>query len=147
MTGPMTIKAFDSSSLNDCKLATTTIASERPQDALDANIKDIVNGDVKDINSRRHGSAPLVVGKSGEYIAADHEIKDVGLEPIAIVGMAVRFPQGADSPDDVWKMLVEGRCASTEFPKDRLNIDGFWNSDPEKLNSVSSPLLKAALEI
>ena len=143
----MTIKAFDSSSLNDCKLAATTIASEGPPDAFGSNIKNIVNGDVKDINGGKHGSAPLAVGKSGEYIAADHETKDVGLEPIAIVGMAVRFPQGADSPDDVWKMLVEGRCASTEFPKDRLNIDGFWNSDPEKLNNVSSPLLKAALKI
>src|SRR5689334_18579448 len=32
-------------------------------------------------------------------------------EPIAIIGMGCRFPGGAHSPEDFWKLLDEGRDA------------------------------------
>ncbi|GGU31720.1 type I polyketide synthase [Lentzea flava] len=40
-------------------------------------------------------------------------------DDIAIVGMACHFPNGIDSPEDLWRVLVEGEDAMSDFPTDR----------------------------
>ncbi|WP_037309269.1 type I polyketide synthase, partial [Amycolatopsis orientalis] len=40
-------------------------------------------------------------------------------EPIAIVGMACRFPGGAHSPEQLWRLLSESRDAVGPFPDNR----------------------------
>ena len=40
-------------------------------------------------------------------------------EPIAVVGMACRFPGGADSPTRFWELLVQGYDAMRPVPVDR----------------------------
>lgn len=60
-----------------------------------------------------------------------------GLEPLAIIGLAFEFPQEATSEESFWQMICDGRSASMDFPKDRLNIDAFYHPDESRQNTVS----------
>ncbi|KAI1820376.1 hypothetical protein F4861DRAFT_533744 [Xylaria intraflava] len=57
-----------------------------------------------------------------------------GAEPVAIVGMACRFPGESNTPTDFWGMLVQQRSGYSEPPSSRFNIDGFHS---EKANTGS----------
>ncbi|MEW2079923.1 type I polyketide synthase, partial [Streptomyces sp. NPDC013433] len=53
-------------------------------------------------------------------------------EPIAIVAMACRFPGGVMSPEDLWRMLADGRDGLTGFPADRgWNVEELYHPDPD----------------
>jgi acyl transferase domain-containing protein/acyl carrier protein len=47
----------------------------------------------------------------------------------AIVGYAARFP-GAQDADEFWDVLREGRDAISEVPKDRWDVDEFFDPEP-----------------
>lgn len=51
-------------------------------------------------------------------------------EPIAIVGMACRFPGGADDPESYWRLIRDGTDAIREIPPDRWDADAFYDPDP-----------------
>uniref|UniRef100_UPI0025B12DC3 type I polyketide synthase n=1 Tax=Amycolatopsis solani TaxID=3028615 RepID=UPI0025B12DC3 len=52
-------------------------------------------------------------------------------EPIAIVGMSCRYPGGIGSPDDLWRLVAEGRDGIGEFPADRgWTVE--HSTDPER---------------
>ncbi|MBB4689250.1 acyl transferase domain-containing protein [Amycolatopsis jiangsuensis] len=41
------------------------------------------------------------------------------MQPLAIVGMSCRYPGGVDGPEDLWRVLAEGRHVGGPFPADR----------------------------
>ncbi len=52
-------------------------------------------------------------------------------EPVAIVGVACRFPGGCDDPASFWALLEDGRDGIREVPPDRWDVDAYYDPDPE----------------
>ena len=58
-------------------------------------------------------------------------------EPVAIVGIGCRFP-GASSPAAFWRLLIDGRCTVGEVPRDRFDLDLYYDPRPATPGKVST---------
>jgi acyl transferase domain-containing protein/acyl carrier protein len=71
---------------------------------------------------------------SPERPAADERGVSRGLErsaPIAIVGVGLRMPGGANDLESFWQVLVEGRDTLRPIPTDRFDVEAMYDPDPE----------------
>ncbi|APU21560.1 type I polyketide synthase [Actinoalloteichus sp. GBA129-24] len=67
-------------------------------------------------------------GPSGTFVADD---------PVVIVGMTCRFPGDVDSPDDLWRLLLDEADVMSEFPTDRgWDLARLHDPDPDRLGTT-----------
>ncbi len=62
---------------------------------------------------------------------------EASAEPIAVVGMACRFPGGVESTAGLWDVVATGRDVLGEFPSDRgWNLADLFDSDPDAVGKT-----------
>ncbi|MFI1510877.1 SDR family NAD(P)-dependent oxidoreductase, partial [Streptomyces sp. NPDC020597] len=58
-------------------------------------------------------------------------------EPIAIVSMGCRFPGGAHSPDDFWRLVLDETDAISSLPADRgWDVENLYDPDPDRAGTT-----------
>ncbi|WP_432206966.1 aminotransferase class III-fold pyridoxal phosphate-dependent enzyme, partial [Burkholderia pyrrocinia] len=79
-----------------------------------------------------HAAPTQAVPAQPRAVAPAIEAREAGTpEPIAIVGMSCRFPGAAHDLDAYWRLLNDGVDAISEVPRERWDVDAYYDPDPE----------------
>ncbi|MFC0435291.1 type I polyketide synthase [Kutzneria buriramensis] len=92
---------------------------------------------VFDYPTTRAVAGYLVTTFAGAAKTTKARAKSTSDEPIAIVGMACRYPGGVTSPEDLWQLVVNGVDAVTDFPTDRgWDTERIYDPSGERPNTT-----------
>lgn len=61
---------------------------------------------------------------------------DSANEPVAIIGLSCKFAGDASNPENLWRLLTNGRTAWLEVPSSRFCATGAYQPNPEKVSRV-----------
>lgn len=66
------------------------------------------------------------------------QVHDYGdhIEPIAIIGMACRYPGEAKSVKNFWEMIIDGRNGHSEIPASRWDAEAYYHPSHERRGAV-----------
>ncbi len=106
---------FDYPTLNDLTRYLNTLLST-------------LDSDVKDSNDKKFAEKRLALQTANSQLKLSHQPQN---EAIAIIGMGCRFPGGANDPETFWDLLAKGFDAIREVPKERWDIDAYYDPNPE----------------
>ncbi|MCG8639313.1 MAG: acyltransferase domain-containing protein, partial [Desulfobacterales bacterium] len=79
-------------------------------------------------------SAPVPLSVSGPV-----ESPEDGDQPVAVVGLGLRFPGGSNTPDAFWRFLKDGKDAISRVPGERWDLDDHLDTDPEVPGKMTTP--------
>ncbi len=79
--------------------------------------------------------------KERELLRQENERLQAGAtEPLAIVGMACRFPGDVRSPDDLWRVVEGQRDVVSEPPASRgWDLERLYDPDADRAGTVTHP--------
>ncbi|MFF1699870.1 type I polyketide synthase, partial [Streptomyces sp. NPDC058257] len=82
--------------------------------------------DLADLNGRIDGA-----GRDGRTSGSTPAVSSMTDDSLAIVSMSCRFPGGVRSPEDLWRLLHDGKDAIGDMPDNRgWNVDALFHPDP-----------------
>ncbi|MFI9503682.1 SDR family NAD(P)-dependent oxidoreductase [Nocardia sp. NPDC052566] len=86
-----------------------------------------------------HLATELFGGPTAEFVAPASDLATPD-EPVAIVAMGCRLPGGIDTPEKLWRLLVDGGDAVTGFPTDRgwPGEDELFDADPDNPGTATT---------
>ncbi len=58
------------------------------------------------------------------------------MEPIAIIGLSFKLPQGIEDEPSFWDALLNRRNVMTPWPESRGNIDAFYHPNTSGTSTV-----------
>ncbi|MBP7570507.1 MAG: acyltransferase domain-containing protein, partial [Acidobacteria bacterium] len=93
---------------------------------------------MKELADRIRSMSPARVALLAlELEAKLRALEGASREPIAVVGLACRFP-GAPDAEAFWQLLIEGRDAVVDVPADRWDSDALYDPDPDAAGKVAT---------
>lgn len=124
--------------LSCCRFSNATGITDIPKSRLylRARVPKAYDFEATFLNTMHSASVPAVNGAQNMVGLTQEPAQIPSPAPIAIVGLAGRFPGEATNAKNLWDMCCQGRSAWSEMPSDRFNVKAYFHPNPSKSGCV-----------